>query len=45
MLKHNLFRPRLQANKKNIALSEAGVEPEDEGNPSWFHYIGIYEIF
>ena len=46
MLTQNLFRPRSVGGKKNIGISESGVEAmNDDGNPSFAHFIGIYQIY
>jgi hypothetical protein len=43
MITINLFRPRSVGGKKNIGISESGVEAvADDGNPSLAHFIGIY---
>jgi hypothetical protein len=47
MITQNLFRPRsVGGGKKNIGISESGVEAvTDDGNPSFAHFIGIYQIY
>ncbi len=43
MITVNLFRPRSLGGKKNIGISESGVEAvADDGNPSLAHFIGVY---
>jgi hypothetical protein len=48
MITKNIFRPlpSLKKNNINLAMSETGVETdEQESDPSWPHIRGIYEIF
>lgn len=46
MITLNLFRPRSLGGKKNIGISESGVEAvADDGNPSLAHFIGVYQIY
>ena len=46
MIKKNIFRPLPNANRGNLAVTEQGVEEEEqEPDHSWPHIRGIYEIF
>ena len=46
MIKKNIFRPLPNANRGNLAVTETGVEEEEqEPDHSWPHIRGIYEIF
>jgi len=45
MIEKNIFRPLPNVKKNNLALSETGVEQEEETDPAWPHLQGIYEFF
>ena len=46
MIKKNIFRPLPNTNRGNLAVTEQGVEEEEqEPDHSWPHIRGIYEIF
>ena len=46
MIKKNIFRPLPNTNGGNLAVTETGVEEEQqEQDHSWAHIRGIYEIF
>ena len=46
MIKKNIFRPLPNTNRGNLAVTEQGVEEEEqEPDHSWPHIKGIYEIF
>ena len=45
MIEKQMFRPLPGKAKESLAMSETGVEQEDEIEPSWPHLQGIYEFF
>ena len=45
MIERNIFRPLPNVKKGNLAVTETGIDQEEEMDPAWPHLQGIYEFF